>query len=217
MNIIEIYKKYKIPDNLQMHMLRVAACGNLILDNWIGEKINKNSIIRILLLHDMGNIVKITPEQNSNSKFLEFRKSYIDKYGNDDHKITNVISKNEGLTQQEIDIMDSKILKNNELTAQSDSYEIKICAYCDQRVAPNGVVDIKDRLEELRSRHQKNGKGSMSNEETANKLIFSALEIEKQIMQKCTIKPNDINDASVDTYINKLREYEIKNKQIEER
>ena len=34
MNIIEIYKKYHLPENLQMHMLRVAACSNLIIDNW---------------------------------------------------------------------------------------------------------------------------------------------------------------------------------------
>lgn len=34
MNILEIYKKYSIPENLQMHMLRVAASANLIIDNW---------------------------------------------------------------------------------------------------------------------------------------------------------------------------------------
>ncbi len=33
MNIIEIYKKYHLPENLQMHMLRVAACSNFIIDN----------------------------------------------------------------------------------------------------------------------------------------------------------------------------------------
>lgn len=47
MNSIEIYKKYHLPENLQMHMLRVAACANLIIDNWIGEKIDKEAIIRV--------------------------------------------------------------------------------------------------------------------------------------------------------------------------
>ena len=36
MNILEIYNKYHLPENLQMHMLRVAACSNLIIDNWTG-------------------------------------------------------------------------------------------------------------------------------------------------------------------------------------
>ena len=31
---------------------------------------------------------------------------------------------------------------------QSNSYERKICAYCDQRDAPNGVVGIKERVED---------------------------------------------------------------------
>jgi len=36
MNIIKIYNKYYLPENLQMHMLRVAACSNFIMDNWNG-------------------------------------------------------------------------------------------------------------------------------------------------------------------------------------
>lgn len=32
-NIIDIYEKYYIPEQLQLHMLRVAACAKLILDN----------------------------------------------------------------------------------------------------------------------------------------------------------------------------------------
>ena len=56
MNILNIYKKYHIQENLQMHMLRVAACGNFILDHWIGPSLDKNSLLRILLLHDMGTL-----------------------------------------------------------------------------------------------------------------------------------------------------------------
>lgn len=103
-NILEIYKKYYLSENLQMHMLRVAACSNLIIDNWIGKEIDKASIIRVCLLHDMGNMVKI-PEDFS------------------------------------------------------------------------------------------------KNEEKANHLIECSLGIEKQIMEHCKIKPEDINDSSIKTYI----------------
>ena len=48
MNIIEVYKKYELPEHLQMHMLRVAACCMLILDNWNSEiKVNRESLLRI--------------------------------------------------------------------------------------------------------------------------------------------------------------------------
>ena len=52
----------------------------------------------------------------------------------------------------------SKKVENKELykiekglysdTEKYNHYERKICAYCDQRVAPDGVVSIKERLED---------------------------------------------------------------------
>jgi hypothetical protein len=41
MLITDIYKKYHIPNQLQLHMLRVAACANLILDNWENKEIKE--------------------------------------------------------------------------------------------------------------------------------------------------------------------------------
>ena len=43
-NIMEIYEKYYIPEQLQLHMLRVAACSKLITDNWEGKEIDKEAI-----------------------------------------------------------------------------------------------------------------------------------------------------------------------------
>ena len=80
MNILEIYKKYHLPENLQMHMLRVAACASLILDNWNGEKIDKEAIIRVCLLHDMGNMVKIPEDFSKDEEFIRIRKEYFEKY-----------------------------------------------------------------------------------------------------------------------------------------
>jgi hypothetical protein len=37
--------KNYLPENLQMHMLRVAACSNLIMDNWIEPEIDKIQIL----------------------------------------------------------------------------------------------------------------------------------------------------------------------------
>ena len=74
MNIIEIYKKYHLPENLQMNMLRVAACSNFIIDNWIGQEIDKELILRVSLLHDMGNMVKIPEDFSKDEEFLKIRK-----------------------------------------------------------------------------------------------------------------------------------------------
>lgn len=209
MNILEIYKKYNLPENLQIHMLRVAACSNLIIDNWKGQEINKQSIIRVCLLHDMGNMVKIPEDFSKDSEFLKIRKKYFDKYGTNDHEINLEIGKQEGLTQKEIVLLDEKRSRKNEETFQSDSYERKICAYCDQRVAPNGVVGIKERLEDAKVRYKNRPLSVWSKEEKANYLIECALGIEKQIMEHCNLKPEDINDNSIKRYIEKLKEYNI--------
>ena len=119
------------------------------------------------------------------------------------------IGKIEGLSDKEITILDGKRSRKNEQTLNSDSYEIKICAYCDQRVAPNGVVDLKARLEDAKVRYKDKPLSVWSNEEKANHLIDCALGIEKQIMEYCNISPEDINDESIEKYIIKLKEYDI--------
>lgn len=209
MNIIDIYNKYHLPENLQMHMLRVAACSNLIIDNWKGKEIDKKSIIRVSLLHDMGNMVKIPEDFSKDGEFIKIRKKYFDKYGTNDHEINLEIGKQEGLTEKEIIILDGKRSRKNEETLKSDSYERKICAYCDQRVAPEGVVGIKERLEDAKVRYKDKPLSVWSNEEKANYLIECSLSIEKQIMEHCNIKPEDINDDSIKTYIERLKKYEI--------
>ena len=111
MNIIEIYKKYHLPENLQMHMLRVTACSNLILDNWIGPEIDKEAITRVCLLHDMGNMVKIPEDFSDDKEFIRIRKKYFDIYGTNDHEINLEIGKIEGLSEKEIMILDGQMKK----------------------------------------------------------------------------------------------------------
>lgn len=209
MNIIEIYNKYHLPENLQMHMLRVAACSNLIIDNWNGPKIDKEAIIRVSLLHDMGNIVKIPKDFSKDEGFIKTRKKYFDKYGTNDHEINLEIGKQEGLDEKEIEILDGKRSRKNEETLRSNSYERKICAYCDQRVSPNGVVSIKERLEDAKVRYKDKRLSVWSNKEKADYLIKCSLGIEKQIMEYCTIMLEDINDVAIEEYIDKLKKYEI--------
>lgn len=97
-------------------------------------------------------------------KFQGFKVTY-------DHEINLYIGKVEGLTEKEIEILDGKRSRKNEETLKSNSYERKICAYCDQRVAPNGVVGIKERLEDAKVRYKNKPLSVWSNEEKANHLI----------------------------------------------
>lgn len=119
------------------------------------------------------------------------------------------IGKKEGLTEKELVILDGKRSRKNEETYHSDSYEIKICTYCDQRVTPNGITGVKERLEEAKIRYKDKPNSVWANEEKANRLIEYAIGIEKQIMKYCSIKPEDINDNSIQENIQILRSYQI--------
>ncbi len=209
MNIIEIYKKYHLPENLQMHMLRVAACAKMIMTYWKGPCIDEEIIIRVSLLHDMGNILKISEDFSKDEGFLKIRRKYFEKYGTNDHPLNLEIGKIEGLTQKELQILDGKRSRANEETLKSDSYERKICAYCDQRVAPEGVVSLRKRLEDAKKRYKDKPLSVWSDEEKANRLIQCALEIEAQIMEFCTINPAQICDENIEKYIEELKKYEI--------
>lgn len=209
MNILEIYNKYHLPENLQMHMLRVASCSNLILDNWNCVEIDKKSIVRASLLHDMGNMAKISDNEIEDEKFRKIRKQYIDKYGRDSHKINLVIATEEGLKDYEVDIIDRKSSKRSEETLNSERYDVKILLYADQRVSPYGVTSLRERLEEVKKRYKNIVSSVWSNEEKANHLIDCSLGIEKQIMEHCKISPEDINDESIKKYIEELKKYEI--------
>jgi 5'-deoxynucleotidase YfbR-like HD superfamily hydrolase len=80
--------------NLQDHQLRVAAVASIICDSF-DFLINKEKIIKVCLLHDMGNIIKFQldyfPELNK-PEGLEYwqnvQKEFIAKYGPNEHNAT---------------------------------------------------------------------------------------------------------------------------------
>ena len=207
-NIIDIYNSYGIPERLQMHMLRVAACSKVIIKNWNGEKLDVEMLYRVLLLHDMGNLVKIPENECDNQKFRRKRAYYYSVFGNDDHAVSLQIGKELGLSEKELRIMEDKVFVNNEYILSCDSYETKIGAYCDQRVSPDGVLSLLERLNQAKIRYKNKPNSSMNNPRT-DYLIECAVKIEKQVMNFCLIRPDEINDASISTYIEQFKNYQL--------
>ena len=71
------------------------------------------------------------------------------------------------------------------------------------------MVSIKERLEDAKKRYKDKALSVWSDEKKANRLIECSLSIEKQIMQYCTINPEEINDDTIKQYIKKLQAYDI--------
>ncbi len=215
MKIYEIYEKYKVMPQLQLHMLRVTGFALLVCDNF-EKPIDKDSIISALLVHDIGNVIKfkfnlkIFPESwfapLGKKYWMIVQKEFIAKYGRNDYQATYKILEELHTPDNIVEIVRSmEFSKANEISKRNN-LKSKICLYSDARVAPFGVTSAKERLEEVRERYIRN-KGV--DERYFNSLVESMFKIEKQIFTHCKIKPENITEEKVKPLIEKLKNFEI--------
>jgi len=211
-SISDTYKKYKIPSNLQEHMLRVAAVASMICDNF-SETLPKEEIVTACLLHDMGNIVKfkmnVFPEVFETEGLEYWQKvkdEYTNKYGTNDHIASIEIAKELRVSERILKLVDAPSFIGAPHNASGDDFGMKIVDYSDVRVYPFGVVSIEERFLDLKKRYVQHVA------DTPERIAFeNALrEIEKQIFAKCKIKPEDITNESIAPILEELRGFVIK-------
>ena len=210
-SIHQIFEKFRIIKNLQEHMLRSAAVGRLICDHWNGPTINKDDIIAALLIHDLGNIVKMDFNSEAGLKLIgdeikriDFWKGVqgevIDKYGLDDHVVSEKMSEELGISKRLKFILKNHVFNNNEATADSNDWEVKIASYADQRIGPFGVLSLEQRFVELKERYADRENKNVNNPKI-DVFIDCAFKIERQVLSNTTLKPEDINNASIKKYV----------------
>lgn len=213
MKILDIYKEYKIMPNLAMHQLRVAGVALMICES-LDFEIDKESIVKACLIHDIGNIIKFNlkrfPEWNE-PEGLEYwegvKSEYIIKYGNDEHKASLLISLELGVSDsiyRMVDCVDSSFV---EILKLSDNFGEKICLYSDNRVNPYGIVSVEDHSLDVLERYRDHPHAF--SEESRVFFNENLFEIEKQIFSHSKIKPEDINDDSIEKYLEKVKVFEI--------
>jgi len=213
-DITDIYSEYKIMPMLAIHQIRVAAVANIVCDS-LSIPIDKDNIIKACLLHDMGNIIKFNlnhfPIQQNEPRGMDYweqvKEEYIIKYGKDEHVASIKIAKELGMSDHVIDLIASvepALILDKSIKNDSD-FGKKICNYADGRVTPHNVASIRERNNEARKRYE-NHPHSFSEED---RLLFvsSMEEIEKEIFLHLNIKPEDINDDSIQIYIDKLKTF----------
>lgn len=207
-NITEIYKEYKIMPNLVKHQIRVAGVAMQICESF-DMGIDKESIIKACLLHDMGNIIKFKldhfPEWNEplgTDYWQKIKDDFILKYGNDEHQASLNIAKELGVSTYICELINSVDSSHIEAIFKDSEFGKKICIYADNRVTPHGVVSAEEHSLEAHIRY-KNHPHAFSEE---SRLFFNEniYLIEKQIFSHTKIKPEDINDESIKNYLEKL-------------
>lgn len=208
-----IYAYYRIPTHLRRHMLMSAALANLILDNWSGSQINRALVTKVLLTHDLGNIVKDPASRfgssySTNTNYWSaVRKSMIRRYGKDDHDVTIKIVRDElKLGDEVIQLLGNKNFIKNEETFRNKDYVVKLAAYCDQKIGPLGVMDLSERLEEAKVRYSGIKDASVSSD-WFEELKGYGLAIEKQLQEFCSQDLTKITNGDLDLYLKQLKRY----------
>lgn len=199
--------------SLASHQLRVAGVALQICES-INVPVDRQAIITASLLHDMGNMIK-----SELKYFLEFlepegleywqkiQDEYFAKYGRDEHKATLEIVRELGMSERVLSLIDGVGFVHSCQTREGNDMEKKICNYADLRVAPLGVVSVSERLSEGKRRYA--GRYSQLHADDYDKKENCIFEIEKEIFSHSKIKPEDINDASISGYVEKLKNFEL--------
>lgn len=218
MRIQEIYERYQIMPSLQLHMLRVAAVTQILLENLKTEIVEETqyAIITAALLHDMGNIIKsdlsLFPEfvQPEGEEYWQnVQKNYFSKYGSDEHQATITICQEIGVQPEVIELIDSIGVPQMRSSLKEAHKPNLIVCYADMRVAPYGVVSLEDRVADGKIRWQKRHQNAIKNSiyEDITPLYIQAATL---LFSESTYEPATITDEMAANRLNTLRDWEVK-------
>ncbi len=203
---------------LKEHMIRTAAVGWHIAYHWKNAtEIDPNIIVQVLLLHDTGNIIKFNLEGFPDllgdeaprlQYWKDIQKSYIETYGNDEHKAIVQIAREIDIDTNVEDTLEALVANGIKATYDSDDWNRKICMYADLRCAPFSVVDVNTRFDDIIARYKGRDHelGDIEKTEAKRKVC---LLLEEQLQQHVTIDLKGIAERDVQQYYDMLSHYTV--------
>jgi len=201
--------------NLQLHQLRVAAVGKMVCDSF-KLPVNERDIMLACLFHDMGNILKFdltyfpdALEPRGLAYWEQVKEEYREKYGTDQHEASQLIAREIGLSEEVVRLISLVSFSGLQQTLKEPSFEPKIVEYADCRVAPHGIVSVRDRFIDGRKRYLSRFHKQADNDAHYDALTEAGYEMEQEIFAQCRITPEDITDEAVAPLIEELWEYPV--------
>jgi hypothetical protein len=188
-------------------MLRAAAVGRIICQNLKRVEIDKDLVIKALLLHDMGNIIKFDfadtdmlqkKDKKRVNELIKTQKQFIKKYGNKTDEVTLQIIKEMTFDKRIIKLCANSHWEEAEEIIENDYWNRKIVCYSDMRVGPFGIMNLHDRFIDLIKRRPKKKK--------ALKWLYKrGVELESQIQKQTEIDLNKISNSQIEKKFVSLR------------
>jgi hypothetical protein len=215
MDILSIYTRYKIPKNLQLHMLHVASVASYIYQ-YSKQKQKNKSVISALLLHDLGNLIKFDlssgvalfdKSEQDLAYWLRVQKGLFEKYGNDEHKATIAMAKEIGASKDTLEFISLVGISDISTVLNSSSIDEKITVYSDFRIGPKGIISVRKRFSDIIERY-----GNRENFQGEKKVLEKrdlVISLEKQIESELNLFLDSIDEKYLFGKANALASFEI--------
>jgi hypothetical protein len=212
----ELYTQLELPQNLQRHMRRVAAVGEWIAQNFT-ESVNERVIVKTLLFHDLGNVLKFDfsaglglfdENERDQARWERVQKEQAAKYGSDVHVATLRMAEEAGASdrvQYLVDGMGSHHLKD---AVENEDWEHRICCYSDFRVMPDGFTNLQDRFDDILTRYTTRQIRPTS----AQKIIRDrdwAFRLEQQLSSRVQVPLAKLPTEQLEQRAQELAEYKL--------
>lgn len=218
MTATELYHRYRLMPNLQLHMYRVAGVAAEICNHVKSEfqaELHRDEVIAACLLHDMGNIIKF--DLTKFPQFLEpegleywqqVQNEFFTEYGFDEHRATLVIAREIGVKPAVLDLIKAIGFVQVQGHPGEGALNHQICAYADVRVTPFGVVTLDERLQDLENRygHKYPEPGQL---ERRRAFGVTMHQMEQDIFDHTTIQPSDVNSDTVSEHLKPLEAFAV--------
>ena len=189
-------------------MLRTASLAMILLENWIGEPVDKKAIVQACVLHDIAkpmefDLAKQAQFGMSQDEIDELEKLQIrlkKDYGDNEHQATVKICKKVGCSHTAV-----RLVNNLEwsyvprLIKERDIHSL-IPIYSDMRIGPKGILSLNERLEDLKKRE-----GTEDQEEKAT----NGKKLEMLIVQSVSMDVSSITDNQINENFSNLLEMNI--------
>lgn len=214
--IQEIYDQHQIPRNLQRHMYRVASVGQYLADQW-SEALAERDIVSVLLLHDLGNILKFDfsrgaglfdEDQRDMDHWKQVQSKYREAYGDNVHSATLAIAEQEGASSRVLELLTKMGSSNLKDAVESNDWELKICVYSDFRVSPHGFVTVIDRFDDILKRYA--GRSHpLANQERTLQNRDACLELEAQLSAKIDVDIAKLPESELEQFTQSLSNFRL--------
>jgi HD superfamily phosphodiesterase len=158
--ITSIYDRFLVPQNVIEHQLMVASVASLIYKNYF-HKVPSSDFVIACLVHDIGNIAKITTSPQREWKYqykesietiLQNQQKLKEKYEyTDEDDLAFRIITDISPSKKVKEILDYSMFTNS---AERYSEEKQILMYADLRINNNQLVTITNRISYIFERYK---------------------------------------------------------------